>query len=634
MRKTMFFAVLSFGIALLCASCSKETVTRRIAGEGSLTLGVNVPVTKSALSADELLANAKVDIYYSDFTGLVRSYKYSEAPETIYLPANSYRVDVTAGEAAKASPAKASWEQKSYAGSSAFNISAGANTSVTVTANVSNAISKISFDSSIAENFQAGYSLTIGLDADDASSVLVYDESKSGCEGYFLIDGLDEPSISWSFAGTLSKDGSAFSKDGTVTGLEAGKVYKMTLKYTIKDGDVSFDLFVDYSTDVIDDTIVFEPVSTGLASSSIYEIWAGHATVHADVDETEFSDPSKIKFSYSSNGSDWTVVDAVRSGEGVYQATLTGLSGNTEYTYKLVIDGEEQGDPKTFTTEKAVAIPNGSFEYASLVSGSSYYKFYDPSSSASDGNWMFWGSGNGEGSEGVKGSAAMGITITDIDKSDYKVGSQSVLAKSGSILGMLTAGNIFVGQFAGLVGTSGGIVNFGRPWTSDPMPVTRDWTPGPRPTALRLWVKYTAGTMDIIGSNLPVSLSNKDYDAATINVALGTWNYKTYGGTIGCPVAVNTTNTSTFVDYDTDPSTVANGKLWIWGNGKQQMNGGAIENVANGDWRQITIPLKYHNETTYPTYIIIACAASAYGDYFTGCSSSKLWVDGVEFLYE
>ena len=80
--------------------------------------------------------------------------------------------------------------------------------------------------------------------------------------------------------------------------MEAGKVYTLNVKYTIKDGELGFELEVDHSTEVIDDTIVFEPVSTGLAPSGMYEIWAGHATVHADVDEAEFSDPSAIKFAY------------------------------------------------------------------------------------------------------------------------------------------------------------------------------------------------------------------------------------------------------------------------------------------------------------------------------------------------
>ena len=184
----------------------------------------------------------------------------------------------------------------------------------------------------------------------------------------------------------------------------------MNLKYTIKDGDLNFTLSVDYSTDVVDDTIIFEPVSTGLASSAAYEIWAGHATVHADVDASEYAGAT-VQFAYSADGASWTTVDAVNDAEGSWSATLTGLTGSTTYTYRLVINGEQVGDEKSFTTDAATRIPNGSFEYASLVSGQSYYKFYDPNCGVEEGQTMFWGSGNGEGSEGVNGSANMGIVI-------------------------------------------------------------------------------------------------------------------------------------------------------------------------------------------------------------------------------
>ena len=618
--KKMKFILLPLSAALLAASCSKtEIAPASEGGEGTVTLGISIPQTKAALSSDELLSSAKVKIYMADFSGLVRDYVYSEAPQTIYLPSDEYRVDVIAGEAAKASPVSASWEQKSYKGSKNFTVSAGTNTAVQVVAGVSNAVSKISFDTTIAENFATGYTFTIGL---DGGASLVYDAAKSGSEGYFIIDGLDEPEFVWTFSGSLSKDGSAFSKTGKISGVEAGKSYSLNVKYTIKDGDVNFELLVDYSTEVVDDTVVFEPVSTGLSASSIYEIWAGHATVHADVDEGEFSDPSAIKFAYRASGAgDWTTADATRDAEGTYSAVLKGLTGSTKYEYKLVIAGADQGDAMTFTTEASPNVPNASFEHVSKISGKDYYKWYDPSCDDEASRTMFWGSGNGEGSEGVNGSANMGVIIT-VPSDDAKDGSLSACAQSRSAVGMLAAGNLFTGQFAGLVGTSGGKVNFGRPWTS-------------RPTGIRLWVKYSGGSVNII-TRLPegADLSKGDADRGNIKIALGTWNYRTYGGTKDSPVLVNTTDASTFVDYNTDASTIANGELILFGDGYQTINGGAKEQASVGEWRQITIPFNYHTTSEYPTHIIISCASSMYGDYFSGSDSSKLWVDGVELLYE
>jgi hypothetical protein len=97
-----------------------------------------------------------------------------------------------------------------------------------------------------------------------------------------------------------------------------------------------------------------------------------------------------------------------------------------------------------------------------------------------------------------------------VDTEDYIDGTQSVRAQTSQLAGILAAGNLFTGQFAGLVGTSGGKVNFGRPWTS-------------RPTALKLYCKYKTGPMDIIGKILPpgTSLTTSDYDRAEIKFALG-----------------------------------------------------------------------------------------------------------------
>ena len=327
-------------------------------------------------------------------------------------------------------------------------------------------------------------------------------------------------------------------------------------------------------------------------------------------------------FRYREKGGDsWTEVaesDIVSDG-GTFTAHIKGLEPET--TYEVVaFCGEEVTAPVEFITEKAAVIPNGSFEYASKVSGKDYYKFYDPNCGVEEGMYMFWGSGNGEGSEGVNGSANMGIIITYIDTEDKVDGNQSVRAQTSQMAGILAAGNLFTGQFAGLVGTSGGKVNFGRPWTS-------------RPSALKLYCKYTTGKMDIVNGMPPgVTLTKDDYDCAEIKFALGCWDYKKYGGTAESPVHINTTDSGTFVDFNNDPSTVAYGNLLIRNDG-YVLNGADKVSAATDTWIEYVIPLDYHSISTVPTHLIISCAASRYGDYFSGCSSSKLWIDAVELIY-
>lgn len=616
MKKILTFIIIGLGFA--AASCTKADVSES-KGEGMLSFDMSIASqTRAAVGEDELLNTAVVNIYKADFSGLVRSYTYSDIPSPMYLAADKYRVDVLAGEAVATTPEGASWDSKSYKGSQAFEIVAGQVTTVQVVANVNNAVTKASFDPTVAENFNEGYTLTMTL-SDEAASTLVYDASKSGAEGYYIVAGLFEPSLTWTFTGTLAKDGSSFTKTGVIENVEPGKLYNMNLKYTIKDGDLVFSLSVDRSTEIVDDTIIFEPVSTGLAPSSVYEIWATRATVHADVDASE-GEGKTIKFAYSTDeGSTWTYVDAVNDSEGTYKAELTGLAPQTKYTYALCIDDVQIGEPMTFTTEAAPNFPNASFEYVSKVTGNNYYKFYDPNCGVEEGMKMFWGSGNGEGPDGVNGSANMNIVITDVDTSTKIDGNQSVVAQTSSMVGMLAAGNLFAGQFVGLVGTSGGIVNFGRPWTS-------------RPTAMRIWCKYETGLINILNNN-NLGVTKNDYDRAQVKVAIGTWDYKKYGGSKESPVQINTTDESTFVDYYTDPSTIANGDVIIYKEG-YSINKGELITADTTGWIEYVIPLEYHNLNAYPTHIVVSCAASQFGDYFTGYDKTKLWIDAVELIYE
>ena len=198
---------------------------------------------------------------------------------------------------------------------------------------------------------------------------------------------------------------------------------------------------------------------------------------------------------------EWTTVadSDMTSDGGTFTAHIKGLLPETIYEVQA-FSGDDSSSIYEFETEPAVKLPNGSFEYASKVAGKDYYKFYDPSCGVEEGMYMFWGSGNGEGSEGVNGSASMGPVITTIDTSDKIDGKQSVVAQTTSMAGILAAGNLFTGQFAGLVGTSGGKVNFGRPWTT-------------RPVAVRMYCRYLTSNIDIIGKKMPpgITLTNSDF---------------------------------------------------------------------------------------------------------------------------
>jgi len=603
MKKNLII-ISMIAVAALSAACSRISPEKAENGVGAISLQLGIDEgTKAGMTADELLANSLVNIYKGDFSGLVRSYKYSEVPSVIYLPADSYRVDVLAGELAKDSPATASWDQKSYKGSSKFTVSAGATQSVEVAASVVNAISKVTFDASIAENFGTNFTFTIGVASDDETKQLVYNSAKSGAEGYFIVPDVD-PTLFWSFSGTLTKDGTSFSSNGKFENIEKGKLYKLTPKYTVREGDLYFTLSVDYDTEIFSDIIIFDPVSTGLTKTAVMDIWAGHAPVHATVDEGEYNDPSKIKFAYSSNGTDWTTINSTRVAEGTYDGMMTGLTPDTEYTYKLVIDGNDVGSSMTLTTKSAPQLPNYTYEVTSNTESSKFVSFYDPSASAEDCRTKFWDSGS-SASTSVGASGAICYSSTDVPSG---IGSsKSVLMQSKYVVVKFAAGNLFTGEFAGLVGTSGGKVNFGRPFSA-------------RPTGVRFWYKYISGKVDYAQSDAPIAKG--DYDQCNIKVALGTWGFKKYGGSTTCPVQVNTTDKSTFWDYPNLPETIAYAEF------------AKAANEAATTWTQVTLKLDYSNLNTDPTFIIVSCAASRYGDYFTGYSDSQFYLDHFELLYE
>ena len=561
------------------------------------------------MNQDELLNTAAIKIYRGDFTGLVREFVYSEMSGPIYLPAESYRIDIYAGEAAKQSPAVASFDQKSYKGSKEFTVTPGVTTPVQVEASVNNVITAVSFDQSVAATF-SNYTFKIGLDKEDTAQQLVYTASNAGAEGYFIATGF-EPSLYWTFTATPADGSETFTKSGEIAAVEQGKKYAMNLKYTEHNGSLSFDLTVDTSTVEYDDQIFFEPVSTGLAASSIYEIWAAHATVHADVDEGEYG-TENIFFEYrpAASQGEWSRTAANRDSEGMYSATLTGLTPATEYEYRLLVPDPQTKEPTvagsslTFTTEAAPTIPNGGFEAVSKNESSEYYSFYDPSSSIVANQTKWWDSGNAGSTYSISTT-----TITDPDTSNFKEGSQSVRLHSANVMGLkFAAGNIFCGEFAGVSGLDGK-VNFGRPFTG-------------RPTALRFWVKYIGGKVDNAGGPEGSELTTNDFDKGQIKFALGTWDNKKYGGSATCPVQVYTADKETFWQIDSIEGTIAYADIVLQGDGSES------------EWQQVTLTLDYKDETTIPEYIIISAAASMYGDYFAGSSSSQLWLDGMELIYE
>lgn len=638
MKKILFLA-LTVGAFLATTSCKKDVTETTTAEQGAISLsygisvnGDNTILPTRAMSNTELLESAVIEIYKPAFEGLARRYVgSSNIPNPIYLPAtkgtDKYRVDVKAGEVVKTTPTIASWDQPSYKGSTEFAVIAGNNapTTIEVLAKISNAVTKVTFGDGIKTGDVAfsNYKVTI---ADEAGNSLVYTSAEDGKLGYFIISDNTaiEQTLHWSFEGALN-NGETFTNAGQSFVVEQGKQYNLGMTYTERDGVLSFTLKVDKSLDDIYEEIVFEPTSTGISRSYNYELWASHATVHADVDITEY-DPNYVYFEYTaSNGGnpDWSAASRVAAtgSDGVFNGVITGLTPATDYSYRLVVKSLKTGEEITIdsvselTTDVAPAVPNGSFEDYSNTESSKYPSFFNPASSVVANQTKWWDSGNA-------GSGDFGYTICAVDTSDYKDGSTAARLQSDYAVVKFAAGNLFSGKFGQVIGTSGGTVYFGRPFIG-------------RPSKLRFWIKYSTG---LVNRTENQKITKNDYDIGQVKVALGTWAPSKYGGTSESPVLINTTDTSTFVDFDTDTATIAYGDLQITGAASaanySANNNGTVTVDDWTQWHQVEIDLVYRDLTTTPTHIIISCAASKWGDYFEGCDSSKMWVDGFELVYD
>lgn len=308
-------------------------------------------------------------------------------------------------------------------------------------------------------------------------------------------------------------------------------------------------------------------------------------------------------FKYRKQGSsEWTDLsgDAVTSNGGYFSAAIDNLQPLTTYEC-YAYSGDNQTQVYSFTTEEARQMPNSSFEVFSNAESSKYYSFYDPLSTIVENQTKWWCSGN-------KGSTTVGssYSITNIDGNDKKDGNYSARLESQYVIVKFAAGNIFVGEFDRVVGTSGGVVNFGRPFTL-------------RPRMMSLWLKYENGPIDKFNGapdNDPVK--EGDMDRAQVFVAVGDWDYRTYGGTPASPVQVSTLDRNTFFN--------PKGEAVIG-------YGSFVTNEATNGWIKVEIPLEYSTTSRKPTHIIVSCASSMLGDYFTGSTKSTLWVDGIELHY-
>ncbi len=366
--------------------------------------------------------------------------------------------------------------------------------------------------------------------------------------------------------------------------------------FTLGDFEEPVVLKVTYRNVTQDWSVYVETVESGVTISKP-DVWTRVAWLKANGVEGR-ENGFRIR---KAGATEWNEVGGVSNDGGAFSAAADGLEPLTEYEC-CAYSGEDVSEVVSFTTEDEIQLPNSGFESFSNAESSKYFSFYDPESSDPALKTKWWGSGN-------KGSTTVGASyaITKPDAAEKMEGDYSLKMESQYVVIKFAAGNIFSGEYAGNVGVSGGKVRMGRPFTL-------------RPRKLTVWFKYKCGKIQqktLGGYPEGDEVKVGDNDRGIVWVALGDWNYKDYGGTADSPVEVNTTMKETFFDSK-GPNVIAYGSF-----------------VADHDmeWTKVEIPLEYVSTSRRPTHIIVSCAASMLGDYFTGSPDSILWVDGFQLEY-
>lgn len=293
---------------------------------------------------------------------------------------------------------------------------------------------------------------------------------------------------------------------------------------------------------------------------------------------------------------EWQKVEAsyITTDGGSFTARVPHLTPGTTYVCRAY-SGEDKGEEVEFTTGTAVELPNGSFN--------DWHKSGKVWNPWTEGGTPIWDSGN-------DGATTLGESITTPTSDTWSgapVGGQAAQLSSkfvgiGSV-GKFAAGNLFVGEYIRTDGTNG-ILGFGKPFTA-------------RPTKLKGYYKYTTAPINY----LPSKSNTDDYnrflpyqgkpDTCSVFIALGDWD---------SPIEIRTNPKDRKLFDKNDSHVIA----------YAEFNSGT--NVSS--YTPLELKLEYNSTNRIPTYLVIVCSASKYGDYFTGGAGATLTIDEFSLEYD
>ena len=305
------------------------------------------------------------------------------------------------------------------------------------------------------------------------------------------------------------------------------------------------------------------------------EPWCYHAKVYG-----LYTGKGEAVIEYRKDAdAEWTVAqNASYAGVGI-TVDIQNLEASTEYLVRVVEDGARSSEFK-FTTDTPVKLYNMSFDEWNLQ-GKIWYPY------ALGANPSIWDSAN-------PGAATFIGSSTSPEESFVVKGKAARMESKYAVIAF-AAGNIYTGKFGKIAGV-GAELDWGVPFEGRPVSLKGYYSYSPKP------IGYAKPPHeDKIGQT----------DRCQITVLLTDWDK---------PFRINTT-TGTFVDVKNDPGIIAFARL-------------ETGEDTGGKYKEFTLPLEYRDKTRRPKYVVIACAASYLGDYFTGGVGSTMHVDEFEFIYE
>ena len=280
-----------------------------------------------------------------------------------------------------------------------------------------------------------------------------------------------------------------------------------------------------------------------------------------------------------------------------FSVKIDGLKPGTQYEYSVFCDGFESDDIQTFTTESMFSIVNASFEDWSTYSAKTMLGQRTVILPGSTGDKLtsFWGSGN-------EGAATANKVLTDKSTDMVHSGQYSARLASSSAMGIIAAGNIFVGHYVETDVTNG-VLLLGRPYD------------GSHPSKLRVYANYRPGG----------NVSVKNADDRIEVVAGGTDHGQVYVALTDEPVEIRTNPSNQKLFEKDDVHVLAYGQVtWTDAFG------------PDGQLQLLEIPLEYNERarSKRPTHLVIVASASKFGDFFAGSASSVMYLDDFELVYE